>query len=198
MTDVSSLAYLAPIGRMFGAVGPALPGLLEVYRDGGGVLGPLGPDARESQADANRPWFESRLGPALSGISTAHDILSRPGARFFDIGSGGGWSSIALARANPAAAVTGIDIDEHSVTMATINARAAGVADRVTFLHQDASTLPPERFDAAFTSSVSTTCHDRSTSSQPPARPWHPARRWSSWTRLSLMSSRPTATISNG
>ncbi|MBM7513892.1 SAM-dependent methyltransferase [Nocardioides cavernae] len=151
MTDVSSLAYLAPMGRMFGAVGPALPRLLEAYRDGGGVSwDDLGPDARESQADANRPWFESQLGPALSGISTLHDILRRPGARLLDIGSGGGWSSIALARAYPDASVIGIDIDEQSVTMATVNARAAGVADRVTFLHQDASTLPAERFDAAF------------------------------------------------
>ena len=151
MTDVSSLAYLAPIGRMFGAVGPALPRLLEVYRVGGGVSwDELGPDARESQADANRPWFESRLAPALSGISTLHDTLSRPAARLLDVGSGGGWSSIALARAYPGAAVVGIDIDEDSVTMATANARAAGVADRVTFLHQDASTLPAGRFDAAF------------------------------------------------
>jgi predicted O-methyltransferase YrrM len=67
-----------------------------------------------------------------------------------DVGSGGGWSSIALARAYPGAAVVGIDIDADSVTMATANARAAGVADRVTFLHQDAATLPAGRFDAAF------------------------------------------------
>ena len=37
MTDPTSLAYLAPLGRMFGAVGPVLPQLLEVYRHGGGV-----------------------------------------------------------------------------------------------------------------------------------------------------------------
>ena len=75
MTDVSSLAYLAPIGRMFGAVGPALPRLLEAYRTGGGVSwDDLGPDARESQADANRPWYESRLAPALSG----HQHVPRP------------------------------------------------------------------------------------------------------------------------
>jgi SAM-dependent methyltransferase len=151
MTDVSSLAYLAPVGRMFGAVGPALPRLLEAYRAGGGVSwDELGPDARESQADANRPWYESRLGPALAGVGTLHDVLSRPAVRLLDVGSGGGWSSIALARAYPGVAVTGIDIDEESVRMATVNAREAGLADRVTFLHQDASTLPAGRFDAAF------------------------------------------------
>lgn len=151
MTDTSSLAYLAPITRMFGAVGPALPRLLEVYRTGGGVSwDELGSDARESQADANRPWYESQLGPALVGVSALHDVLSRPGARLLDVGSGGGWSSIALARAYPDASVLGVDIDEPSVVMATANAQVAGLADRVNFLHQDASTLPAETFDAAF------------------------------------------------
>ena len=193
MTDVSSLAYLAPMGRMFGAVGPALPRLLEAYRTGGGVSwDELGPDARESQADANRPWYESRLGPALSGISTLHDALSRPAARLLDVGSGGGWSSIALARAYPDATVTGIDIDEQSVTMATGNAQR-GRRRRPGHLP------PPGRLDPAgqeastrhSPSSASTTCHDRSTCSQPSARPWRPGHRWSSWTRLSPRRSRP-------
>lgn len=151
MTDASSLAYLAPIGRMLGAVGPALPRLLEVYRKGGGASwDELGPDARESQADANRPWYEKQLGHALAGVGGLHDVLSRPRARLLDVGSGGGWSSIALARAYPDATVLGVDIDGPSVAMATANAEAAGLADRVTFLHQDASRLPAETFDAAF------------------------------------------------
>lgn len=151
MTDTSSLAYLAPIARMLGAVGPALPRLLEAYRSGGGVSwDELGPDARESQADANRPWYLNRLGPALAGVGALHDVLSGPGARLLDVGSGGGWSSIALAHAYPDATVLGVDIDAPSVATATANARAAGLADRVTFVHQDASTLPAESFDAAF------------------------------------------------
>jgi hypothetical protein len=51
MTNPTSLAYLAPLGRMFGAVGPALPKLLDAYRNGGGVSwDDLGDDARQSQA----------------------------------------------------------------------------------------------------------------------------------------------------
>ena len=162
MTDVSSLAYLAPVGRMFGAVGPALPRLLEAYRSGGGVSwDELGPDARESQADANRPWYESRLGPALSGISTLHDTLSRPAVRLLDVGSGGGWSSIALARAYPDAAVPGIDIDEQSVDDGD-GQRPGGRRRRPGHLP------PPGRLDPAgrdastqhSPSSASTTCHD--------------------------------------
>jgi SAM-dependent methyltransferase len=151
MTDQHSLNFLAPVARMFGAVGPALPRLLAAYRSGDGISwDELGDHAREGQADANRPWFEHRLAEALSGVEDLHVLLARPGTRVLDVGCGGGWSSIALGRAYPSAEVHGIDIDAPSVSMATENARAAGVADRVTFLHGDAAELPADRYDAAF------------------------------------------------
>ncbi|MFJ2755776.1 class I SAM-dependent methyltransferase [Nocardioides sp. NPDC087217] len=151
MTDTSSLAYLAPIARMFGAVGPALPQLMEAYRNGGGVSwDELGNDARQSQADANRPWYEKQLGPALAGVPEVHDVLAAKGCRILDVGCGGGWSSIALARAYPDATVLGIDIDQPSVDMAVANAREAGVEDRVRFVCQDAATLDEGTVDVAF------------------------------------------------
>ncbi len=151
MTDPTSLSYRAPIARMFGAVGPVLPRLMEAYRNGGGVSwDELGDDARQSQADANRPWYEKQLGPALAGVPEVHDALAAPGCRILDVGCGGGWSSIALARAYPEATVLGIDIDQPSVDMATANAREAGVEDRVRFLCQDAATLDEGTVDVAF------------------------------------------------
>ncbi|MEI7054247.1 class I SAM-dependent methyltransferase [Nocardioides sp. CCNWLW239] len=151
MTDETSLAYLVPIARMFGAVGPVLPRLMEAYRNGGGVSwDDLGDDARQSQADANRPWYEKRLGPALAGVSALHDALSAEGCRVLDVGCGGGWSSIALARAYPEATVLGIDIDQPSVEMAVANAHEAGVEDRVRFLCRDAASLPDGAVDVAF------------------------------------------------
>ncbi|WP_406032238.1 class I SAM-dependent methyltransferase [Nocardioides sp. NBC_00163] len=151
MTDSTSLAYLVPIARMFGTVGSALPRLMEAYRDGGGVSwDELGDDARQSQADGNRPWYEKQLGPALAGVPTVHDTLSTLGCRILDVGSGGGWSSIALARAYPEATVLGIDIDQPSVDMAVANAREAGVEDRVRFVCQDAATLEEGTVDVAF------------------------------------------------
>lgn len=151
LTDEASLSYLAPLARMFGAVGPQLGGLLDAYRLGGGVSwDQLGADARESQADANRPWYELRLADALAGVPSVHDPLSAPGAAIADVGCGAGWSSIALAKAYPGATIHGFDIDAPSVAMATANATAQGVSDRVTFTAGDAAGMPAERFAAAF------------------------------------------------
>lgn len=151
LTDEHSLSYMAPFARLFGAVGPALPHLLEAYRNGGGVSwAQFGVDAREGQADGNRPWFESQLADALAGVEELHATLSRPDAHVLDVGAGGGWASIALARAHPTARVHGVDIDAPSVELATRNAEDAGLSDRVRFTHGDAAEVPEESYDVAF------------------------------------------------
>lgn len=152
LTDEHSLAYLGPLPRLFAAVGRTFDELLDAYRAGGGVSwGRLGPDAREAQADLNRPWFEHELAGALGRVPDLHAILSRPRARVADVGCGAGWSTVALARAYPQARFEGYDVDGPSVDMARANAEAAGVADRVTFHVADAATLTSEvPLDAAF------------------------------------------------
>jgi SAM-dependent methyltransferase len=151
LTDQASLSYLAPLARMLCAAGVQLPALLDAYRSGGGVgWAAYGADMRESQADMNRPWFEHALPGALAGIDDLDAVLRRPGARIADIGFGGGWSSIALARAYPDATVDGFDVDEASVELARQNAAAAGLGDRVRFHHTDAAGLGSATFDAAF------------------------------------------------
>lgn len=151
LTDGTSLAYLGPLSRMFAAVGGALPELLSAYRTGGGVgWERFGPDAREAQADINRPWF-AQLPAAFAGIASLHAVISAPGARVADVGMGGGWSSIALARAYPELRVDGFDIDEPSIELARANAEESGVADRVSFHNADADGLANYGpFDAAF------------------------------------------------
>ncbi|WP_280421858.1 class I SAM-dependent methyltransferase [Nocardia carnea] len=151
LTDEHSLEYLAPIARLFGAAGPVLPKLLDAYRSGSGVSwDELGDDAREGQADGNRPWYERRLAAALNGVPEVAQVLSAPGATVLDIGCGAGWSAIALSRAYPAARVRGVDIDAPSVRTAVANAAGAGVADRVEFTAGDAAELPAGAFDIAF------------------------------------------------
>lgn len=151
LTDSTSLAYIAPVARLFAATGPVLPQLLEAYRTGGGVgWSALGADAREAQADQNKPWFEHQLAPALASVPALHDRLSGPGARILDLGCGGGWSTIALARAYPEATVLGVDIDAPTVELAIGNAAEAEVTDQVAFHCRDAATLPADTFDVAF------------------------------------------------
>ncbi len=152
LTNEHSLLYLGALPRLFAMVGAQLPALLDSYRHGGGVSwADFGDEAREAQAELNRPWFESALGDALGGVPEVHSVLSRPAARIADVGCGAGWSTIALARAYPDAHVEGIDIDAPSVEMARRNAAAAGLSNRVSFLVADGASGPGDgTYDAAF------------------------------------------------
>lgn len=151
LLDASSLAYLGPLSRLFAAAGGALPEFLEAYRHGGGVSWErLGGDAREAQAELNRPWF-AELPAAFAGVEDVQSVLTRAGARVADVGMGGGWSSIALAKAYPGLTVDGFDIDEPSIELARANAEEAGVSDRVRFHNADGDGLAAHGpFDAAF------------------------------------------------
>jgi 2-polyprenyl-3-methyl-5-hydroxy-6-metoxy-1,4-benzoquinol methylase len=151
LTDEKSLAYLAPLARMFASVGPSLPDLLDAYRTGDGVSwGQLGADARESQADMNRPWF-GELAGAFAGVDSIQSVLARPGARIADVGTGAGWSSISLALAYPELQIDGFDVDDPSLELARAHAAEAGVSDRVRFHNADGDGLSGfGLFDAAF------------------------------------------------
>ncbi|MEQ1736819.1 MAG: class I SAM-dependent methyltransferase [Rhodoglobus sp.] len=151
LTDERSLNYIAPLSRMFAAAGVQMTALVDSYRTGGGVSwDQFGDDARYAQADMNRPWLES-LPSAFATVEHLHGVLSRPGARIADVGMGGGWSSIALAKGYPNLRVDGFDVDEPSVDLARANADAAGLADRVHFHLAGGDVLEQHGpFDAAF------------------------------------------------
>lgn len=62
-------------------------------------------------------------------------------ANILEIGPGPGWLAIALAKAHPAAHVTGIDISKAFVALANENSRREGVADRAMFMVGDAAQM---------------------------------------------------------
>jgi 2-polyprenyl-3-methyl-5-hydroxy-6-metoxy-1,4-benzoquinol methylase len=141
LVDQDSLNYLAPLSRLVaGAVHP-LAAVLEAYRTGGGVpYAAYGIDLREGQASINRAMFLKQLGsewlPAMPDVHAR--LLADPPARIADLGCGAGWSSIGMAQSYPKTFVDGFDLDEPSIELARGNAKATGLADRVTFHIRDA------------------------------------------------------------
>ncbi|WP_068157434.1 class I SAM-dependent methyltransferase [Rhodococcus phenolicus] len=152
LTDEHSLNYLGPLARMLCGFAAHLPELVTAYRTGSGVSwAELGADARESQAAMNRPWFEEALPAALASVPELDDLLRAPGIEIADIGCGGAWSTIALARAYPRARLSGYDVDPATVSLALADvAGSPDVADRITIVASDASALPQQRFSAVF------------------------------------------------
>jgi len=152
LLDPDSLNHLGPLTQMAVAAARQIDPLLQAYRDGGGVSwSDLGDDARTSQAALNRPWFATRLAPALAGVADLHAVLSRPGIRIADIGCGAGWSTLALARAYPTATVVGLDVDPPSIDAAERAASGADLTDRVEFAVASGEHLGRfGTFDAAF------------------------------------------------
>ena len=141
LVDRDSLSHLTPMARYGVSFAQTLPAIEKAFRTGGGVpWDAYGRLARESQADVNRPLYANLLGSEwLPAIPEVHErLLADPPARVADVACGGGWSSIAIARAYPKVTVDGLDIDPESVALANENVAAAEVADRVTVQARDA------------------------------------------------------------
>ncbi|HSK19922.1 MAG TPA: class I SAM-dependent methyltransferase [Longimicrobiales bacterium] len=81
--------------------------------------------------------------PALEG---AEEKL-RAGARVADVGCGYGISTRLMAEAFPESRFFGFDYHEGSIDAANADARAAGVADRVTFERTTAKDFPGRGYD---------------------------------------------------
>ena len=143
LTSEESMSYLAPVAGMLVSIAQRMPDLLDAYRTGRGVgWATYGPDMWQGQAAVNRPLFVNKLGQEyLPSIPEVDAILGRSSARVADLACGGGWSSIAIARAYPGVAVDGYDLDTSSIEQATTAAAAAGLSDRVRFHVGDAAAM---------------------------------------------------------
>jgi SAM-dependent methyltransferase len=130
LLDPDSLSYLAPFARMMVGIVRPVPRLVEAFRTGEGIpYAEYDADFLEGQAEMNRVQFVNLLGSEwIPAMPDAHERLQAdPPARVADVACGGGWSTIALARAYPKAAVEGYDLDEASIELARANADAEGV-----------------------------------------------------------------------
>jgi 2-polyprenyl-3-methyl-5-hydroxy-6-metoxy-1,4-benzoquinol methylase len=120
--------HLAPFAAMVVGIAQVLDDVADAYRTGGGVpYARYGTAFRDGQGAINRPAFTSDLVkawiPAVPGLTAS---LSA-GARVLDVGTGQGWSSIAIQAAWPTATVIGIDTDTASIADARAHAAQAGV-----------------------------------------------------------------------
>jgi 2-polyprenyl-3-methyl-5-hydroxy-6-metoxy-1,4-benzoquinol methylase len=142
LVDEVDPSYTTPLARAAMAFTRNVPRLAEAYRTGAGLSwDEMGPDARDAQAAANRPFF---MGPLVTEVLPAlpeTDAALRAGGRIADVGCGMGWSSIGIATGYPAARVDGFDVDVPSVEQARRYAEEAGVADRVRFEAADVGTM---------------------------------------------------------
>ena len=137
LLDRDAPTFITPYSRMFVAASQQLPALLRAYRDGSGVnWRDYGPDMSEGQEAGNRPTYINALADWFASIPDVHEKLSG-GARMADVGCGGGWSSISLARAYPSLTIDGFDLDEPAIERARQNAGSEGIGDRVRFHAMD-------------------------------------------------------------
>jgi 2-polyprenyl-3-methyl-5-hydroxy-6-metoxy-1,4-benzoquinol methylase len=136
LVDEESLNYLGALPIILAGALRPLHAVLQAYRTGGGVpYKDYGVDLIEGQAGMNRAMFLKEMGSTwLPSIPAVHRrLLEEPPARVADVGTGAGWSSIAIAKSYPKVIVDGFDLDEPSINMANTNARAAEVENRVEF-----------------------------------------------------------------
>lgn len=136
LLTADSLRYMVPLIRYYVAANALMPDLLDAYRAGGGIPWPrMGDEIREAQEGFNRALYLNRLGtedlPSIPHVNAR--LRGEPPARVADIGTGAGWSAIAIAIAYPNVRVDGFDFDPATVERATRNAITAGVGDRVHF-----------------------------------------------------------------
>jgi 2-polyprenyl-3-methyl-5-hydroxy-6-metoxy-1,4-benzoquinol methylase len=136
------VTYLPPIARIFVSAAQKLPELMQAYREGGGVgWRAFGTDMSEGQEYGNRPAYLASMDDWIAdGMPDVHERLAA-GGRVADVGCGGGWSSIAIAKAYPEVTVEGFDLDEPAVERARKSAERDGVSDRVRFHAMDPAEL---------------------------------------------------------
>lgn len=155
IADEGGPFFLGGSIEMAEALGGVLDRLVQAFREGGGVP-QSAYDARvyAGMERSNVGWTDYVLVESVLPLLPEVEARLRRGARVADIGCGGGRLLIRLAKAFPASRFEGYDLFAPNIERATATARAAGVADRVTFRALDAAAGVPETYDVIFTTDV--------------------------------------------
>jgi 2-polyprenyl-3-methyl-5-hydroxy-6-metoxy-1,4-benzoquinol methylase len=140
--------------EIVGLAGP-ISQLIQAFRSGGGVpMEAYDPSTWEGLTRFTNGWFENLLVPVwLPAMPEVQAKLER-GALVADVGCGHGKALIKLAQTYPQSRYVGYDNFAPSIEQAKANAEAAGVADRLSFQHLDASQGLPEQYDVITTFDV--------------------------------------------
>jgi SAM-dependent methyltransferase len=137
--DEEDPLYFIGGGMALEGAGLTLPAVAEAYRTGEGVsYDSFGAEIRGAIAALNRPGFVHEMAGWIAGMPDVARRLEAGGA-VLDAGCGSGWSTIALARAFPAARVVGVDLDAPSIADARRNVAEAGLGGRIVIVDGNAS-----------------------------------------------------------
>jgi 2-polyprenyl-3-methyl-5-hydroxy-6-metoxy-1,4-benzoquinol methylase len=140
--------------EMVGLVGP-ISQLIQAFRNGGGVpMEAYDPSTWEGLTRFTNGWFENLLVPVWMPAMPEVQAKLERGALVADVGCGHGKALIKLAQTYPQSRYVGYDNFAPSIEQAKANAEAAGVADRLSFQHLDASQGLPEQYDVITTFDV--------------------------------------------
>ncbi len=140
--------------QLLGMIKP-LDQIIDAFRHGGGVpQSAYSDDVWEGLERFSAGWFDNFLIQEwLPKLPEVEATLKR-GAYLADVGCGRGRALIKLAEAYPKSSFVGYDAFEPTIDKATQNAVAAGVSDRVRFVHLDGSQGLPEQYNVVTTFDV--------------------------------------------
>jgi 2-polyprenyl-3-methyl-5-hydroxy-6-metoxy-1,4-benzoquinol methylase len=140
LIDDDSEACMKPCASVTSWLAKAIDIMVEEFRSGTGASFGLF-DLHDIQAAFTRPVFANHLTqtwlPALTDIHAK--LIAGERVRIAEVGCGEGLAAITIARAYPDAEIDGFDLDQVSIAVASEQAAAAGVGERVRFEVRDAA-----------------------------------------------------------
>jgi SAM-dependent methyltransferase len=156
LADSTSIHFTGGLLELIYPLVSVTPMVCEAFRSGGGVPESAYPlEMWEAIERLSAPWYDHYLVDSWLPLMPDVEAKLEAGGSALDVGCGSGRAAITLVEAFPAARAMGYDSHAPSIERARANARAAGVADRVTFEVVDGAYLPAARdFDLVTTFQV--------------------------------------------